>query len=147
MGISTRTSMGATGRGFAQGLSAFWWVGAAALGSFLLAFVIGPRIYRVAKAHNLLTVGDYLEMRYDSKVRLFLGATLVLFEKFEPAHFLAEVSRLKLTHVFMVPAMINMLRQASIATGVALFVVIIGTPARHTLSLDDALARKPPLAR
>lgn len=40
---------------------------------------------------------------------LFLGATLVLFEKFEPAHFLAEVSRLKLTHVFMVPAMINML--------------------------------------
>ncbi|CAG2142321.1 Long-chain-fatty-acid--CoA ligase [Cupriavidus yeoncheonensis] len=40
---------------------------------------------------------------------LFLGATLVLFEKFEPAHFLAEVPRLRLTHVFMVPAMINML--------------------------------------
>ncbi|MGO4314275.1 AMP-binding protein, partial [Pseudomonas sp. KB_15] len=40
---------------------------------------------------------------------LFLGATLVLFEKFEPAHFLAEVARLQLTHVFMVPAMINML--------------------------------------
>ncbi|MCA3188837.1 MULTISPECIES: AMP-binding protein [unclassified Cupriavidus] len=40
---------------------------------------------------------------------LFLGATLVLFEKFEPAGFLADVARLKLTHVFMVPAMINML--------------------------------------
>jgi len=40
---------------------------------------------------------------------LFLGATLVLFEKFDPAQFLADVSRLKLTHVFMVPAMINML--------------------------------------
>ncbi|AVA34267.1 acyl-CoA synthetase (AMP-forming)/AMP-acid ligase II [Cupriavidus metallidurans] len=40
---------------------------------------------------------------------LFLGATLVLFEKFEPAHFLAEVPRLNLTHVFMVPAMINLL--------------------------------------
>ncbi|SOZ66307.1 putative acyl-CoA synthetase; AMP-dependent synthetase and ligase [Cupriavidus taiwanensis] len=40
---------------------------------------------------------------------LYVGATLVLFEKFEPAHFLAEVARLRITHVFMVPAMINML--------------------------------------
>jgi len=40
---------------------------------------------------------------------LYTGATLVLFDKFEPAHFLAEVARLRLTHVFMVPAMINML--------------------------------------
>ena len=41
--IGAGSTVGATGRGFAQGLSAFWWVGAAALGSFLLAFVIGPR--------------------------------------------------------------------------------------------------------
>ncbi|RZT36335.1 acyl-CoA synthetase [Cupriavidus agavae] len=40
---------------------------------------------------------------------LFLGATLVLFEKFDTARFLADVARLRLTHVFMVPAMINML--------------------------------------
>ncbi|ODV44276.1 AMP-dependent synthetase [Cupriavidus sp. UYMMa02A] len=40
---------------------------------------------------------------------LYSGATLVLFDKFEPAHFLAEVARLRITHVFMVPAMINML--------------------------------------
>ncbi|WP_420998289.1 AMP-binding protein [Cupriavidus sp. 30B13] len=40
---------------------------------------------------------------------LYGGATLVLFDKFEPAHFLAEVARLRITHVFMVPAMINML--------------------------------------
>ncbi|KJK25910.1 AMP-dependent synthetase [Burkholderiaceae bacterium 16] len=40
---------------------------------------------------------------------LYTGATLVLFDKFEPAHFLAEVARLRITHVFMVPAMINML--------------------------------------
>ncbi|AZG15877.1 AMP-binding protein [Cupriavidus pauculus] len=40
---------------------------------------------------------------------LFLGATLVLFEKFDTAQFLADVPRLQLTHVFMVPAMINML--------------------------------------
>ncbi|GAB7543921.1 AMP-binding protein [Cupriavidus sp. 8B] len=40
---------------------------------------------------------------------LYTGATLVLFDKFEPAHFLAEVARQRITHVFMVPAMINML--------------------------------------
>lgn len=40
---------------------------------------------------------------------LYCGATLVLFETFEPAHFFAEVERLRITHVFMVPAMINML--------------------------------------
>lgn len=76
--IGAGSTVGATGRGFAQGLSAFWWVGSAAIGSFVLAFVIGPRIYRVAQAHNLLTVGDYLEMRYDRRVRLCLGATLWL---------------------------------------------------------------------
>lgn len=40
---------------------------------------------------------------------LFCGATLVLFDAFNPAHFLAEVARLRITHAFMVPAMINML--------------------------------------
>jgi len=40
---------------------------------------------------------------------LYCGATLVLFDKFEPAHFLAEVARLRITHAFMVPAMIHML--------------------------------------
>ncbi|AOY94366.1 AMP-dependent synthetase [Cupriavidus sp. USMAA2-4] len=40
---------------------------------------------------------------------LYCGATLVLFDRFEPAHFLAEVARLRITHVFMVPAMIHML--------------------------------------
>ncbi|UEP25808.1 class I adenylate-forming enzyme family protein [Burkholderia ambifaria] len=39
---------------------------------------------------------------------LFCGATLVLFDTFDPAHFLAEVTRLRITHTFMVPAMINM---------------------------------------
>lgn len=76
--IGAGSTVGATGRGFTQGLSAFWWVGSAGLGSLILAFFIGPRIYRIAREYNLLTVGDYLERRYDSKVRLFLGATLWL---------------------------------------------------------------------
>lgn len=40
---------------------------------------------------------------------LYCGATLVLFDTFEPARFLDEVARLRITHAFMVPAMINML--------------------------------------
>lgn len=48
---------------------------------------------------------------------LYCGATLVLFDKFEPAHFLAEIARLRITHVFMVPTMINMvLAEPSLAT-------------------------------
>ncbi len=40
---------------------------------------------------------------------LYCGATLVLFDTFEPAQFLAQAQRLRITHAFMVPAMINML--------------------------------------
>jgi len=40
---------------------------------------------------------------------LYCGATLVLFDAFEPAPFLADLERQRVTHVFMVPAMINML--------------------------------------
>lgn len=74
--IGAGSTVGATGRGFTQGLSAIWWVGSAGLGSLVLAFFIGPRIYRIAREHNLLTVGDYLERRYSRGVRLFLGVTL-----------------------------------------------------------------------
>ncbi len=76
--IGAGSTVGATGRGFTQGLSAVWWVGSAGLGSLVLAFFVGPRIYRLAREHNLLTVGDYLEMRYSRGVRLFLGVTLWL---------------------------------------------------------------------
>ncbi|WP_434666062.1 AMP-binding protein [Paraburkholderia sp. A3BS-1L] len=39
---------------------------------------------------------------------LFCGATLVLFDAFEPARFIDDIARLHITHAFMVPAMINM---------------------------------------
>ncbi|AKJ68424.1 AMP-dependent synthetase [Pandoraea thiooxydans] len=42
---------------------------------------------------------------------LFCGATLVLFDRFEPAHFLSELQRLRITHTFLVPTMVNMLLQ------------------------------------
>lgn len=74
--IGAGSTVGATGLGYQYGLSAWWWVGSAGIGSLLLAFFIGPRIYRLACAHNFYTVGDYLERRYDRRVRLLFAAVL-----------------------------------------------------------------------
>jgi SSS family solute:Na+ symporter len=74
--IGAGSTVGATGLGFRDGLSAWWWVGSAGLGSLILAFAVGPRIWRVAKTHNLMTVGDYLEHRYDRRVRSLVAALL-----------------------------------------------------------------------
>ena len=67
--IGAGTTVGATGLAYQQGLSAWWWNGAAGLGSLFLAFWIGPRIWRLAKEHNFYTAGDYLEFRYGPSVR------------------------------------------------------------------------------
>jgi SSS family solute:Na+ symporter len=44
-------------------------VGSAGLGSFVFAFAVAPRLWRVAKAHDFYTTGDYLEFRYGTTVR------------------------------------------------------------------------------
>src|SRR5689334_5181553 len=67
--IGAGSTVGATSRGYTTGLSAFWWVGSAAIGSVVLAFGIGPRIRRIAASEGLRTVGDYLEFRYARSVR------------------------------------------------------------------------------
>ena len=67
--IGAGATIGATGRGYFDGISAWWWNGSSAIGSVFLAFFIGPRIWRVAKAHNLFTTGDFLELRYSALVR------------------------------------------------------------------------------
>jgi len=67
--IGAGSTVGAAGLGYRDGFSAWWWVGSAGIGSVILAFTVGPRIWRLAKQHNLYTVGDYLEFRYDRKVR------------------------------------------------------------------------------
>jgi SSS family solute:Na+ symporter len=67
--IGAGSTVGAAGLGYRDGISAWWWVGSAGIGSLILALAVGPKIYSVAKAHNLLTVGDYLEHRYNRNVR------------------------------------------------------------------------------
>src|SRR5215472_8346601 len=74
--IGAGSTVGATSLGYSYGVSAWWWVGSAAIGSLVLAMWIGPAIRREAEAHKLRTVGDYLEHRYNRRVRT-LGAAIL----------------------------------------------------------------------
>ena len=61
--------MGAAGIGYEFGLSAWWWVGSAGIGSLILANTVGPKIWKLAKRHDLQTMGDFLDLRYNAAVR------------------------------------------------------------------------------
>ena len=67
--IGAGSTVGATAVGYSDGLSAWWRNGSAGIGSLLLALWIGPRIWREAKAHGDLTVGDFLERHYGRGMR------------------------------------------------------------------------------
>ena len=82
--IGAGSTVGAAALGFSIGLSAWWWVGSAGIGSLVLAFTVAPRIRDYAARNNYLTVGDFLEDRYDRRVRgiisiiLWLGGLAIL---------------------------------------------------------------------
>ena len=76
--IGAGSTVGAAGLGYRDGLAAWWWVGAAAIGSLIQAFWIGPRMRRVAQQHGLKTVGDYLELRFGASVRVVVAGLLWL---------------------------------------------------------------------
>jgi solute:Na+ symporter, SSS family len=82
--IGAGSTVGAAGYGYRDGLSAWWWVGSAAIGSVVLALWVGPRIRRIAAQHDLQTVGDFLEWRFDPRVRaaatslLWVGTLMIL---------------------------------------------------------------------
>ncbi len=82
--IGAGSTVGAAGLGYRDGLSAWWWVGSAGIGSLILAYTVGPKIWRIARDNNLFTVGDYLEFRYDRRVRglvallLWVGSLAIL---------------------------------------------------------------------
>jgi SSS family solute:Na+ symporter len=67
--IGAGTTVGAAGVSFRDGVSGWWWNGAAAMGTLVLALWIGPRLWRAATKYNLYTAGDYLELRYGPSVR------------------------------------------------------------------------------
>ncbi len=74
--IGAGSTVGATGLGYRFGMSAWWWVGSASIGTFLLSQFLGPRIWRIAKEHGLATLQDFLEFRYNKTVK---GIIAVLF--------------------------------------------------------------------
>ncbi|MXX56658.1 MAG: sodium:solute symporter family protein [Gemmatimonadetes bacterium] len=76
--IGAGSTVGAAGLGYENGLAAWWWVGSAGVGTLALAVWLGPRIWRVARDHSLLTVGDYLEHRYGASVRATIAVLLWL---------------------------------------------------------------------
>jgi SSS family solute:Na+ symporter len=90
--IGAGSTVGATGLGYRDGLAAIWWVLSAGIGSLILAFWIGPAIRRVAAAHDLRTVGDYLEFRYGVAVRTVIAALLWIGSVFILAGQLIAVS-------------------------------------------------------
>ncbi|MDH3731942.1 MAG: sodium:solute symporter family protein [Gemmatimonadota bacterium] len=76
--IGAGSTVGAAGLGYRDGLSAWWWVGSAGIGTIVLALWVGPRIWRVASDNGLLTVGDFLEHRYGRGVRAMIAILLWL---------------------------------------------------------------------
>jgi SSS family solute:Na+ symporter len=74
--IGAGSTVGATGLGYRDGLAAWWWVGSAAIGSAVLAFTVGPRLWRIARDQDLRTVGDFLERRYGRPVRAAITVLL-----------------------------------------------------------------------
>jgi len=76
--IGAGSTVGATAVGYSDGLSAWWRNGSAGIGSLLLAVWIGPRIWREARAHGDLTVGDFLERHYGRAMRGLVAALIWL---------------------------------------------------------------------
>jgi SSS family solute:Na+ symporter len=74
--IGAGSTVNATALGYRNGLAASWWVGSAALGSFVLAWWIGPAMRRLAARHDFRTVGDFLELRYSRSVRAAIAVLL-----------------------------------------------------------------------
>ena len=74
--IGAGSTVGAAALGYRDGLSAWWWVGSAGIGSIVLAFWVGPKIRRLSASYGLHTVGDFLEYRYGPSVRATISMLL-----------------------------------------------------------------------
>lgn len=67
--IGAGSTVGAASIGYRLGLGAWWWNASAGIGSILLAFWAGPRLWKLASDRGFLTFGDFLEWRYGRMMR------------------------------------------------------------------------------
>jgi SSS family solute:Na+ symporter len=164
--IGSAATVGATSLAYQFGAAAWWWTGSAGIGSLLLAFVVGPRIWRTAKQHNLLTVGDFLEFHYDTRVRnlaalvIWLGGYVILCAQINGAGaVLAAAGHISVTSGCTVAALVMAayfvsggLRSAASVNVVQLLVKLVGfaiaTPVALAAvgGLEQAVASHPAAA-
>jgi SSS family solute:Na+ symporter len=76
--IGAASTVGVAGKAYQEGISAWWWVGSAGIGSMLFAFTVAPALWRLAKTHQFYTTGDYLEFRYGVGIRTVLSIVICL---------------------------------------------------------------------
>ena len=82
--IGAGSTVGATGLAYTDGWAAWWWNGSAGIGSLVLAFWIGPRVWREAEARGYLSVGDFFDFHFGKGVRslaalmIWLGSFVIL---------------------------------------------------------------------
>jgi len=55
--IGAASTVGVAGKAYQEGISAWWWVGSAGIGSLLFALTVAPALWRLAKAHQFYTTG------------------------------------------------------------------------------------------
>jgi SSS family solute:Na+ symporter len=96
--IGAGSTVGAAGHAYTDGFASWWWNGSAGVGSLILAFWVGPRIWREPKRLDLLTVGDFLDHHFGPAVRvlaaalIWLGSFAVLGAQIKGAAEVLEVS-------------------------------------------------------
>jgi solute:Na+ symporter, SSS family len=76
--IGAGATVNAASLAYRDGISAWFWNASAGIGSLIFAFSVGPRMWRESVQHGDLTVGDFLERRYNRTLR-GLVAVLIWF--------------------------------------------------------------------
>jgi len=82
--IGAGSTVGIAGLAYKNGISAAWWMIMSGLGSIILAYFVGPKIWELSTKYNLMTCGDFLDKRYSKQFKgvfstmMFIG-TLALF--------------------------------------------------------------------
>lgn len=138
--IGAGSTVGVAGIAYRSGISAWWWIGASAIGSLFLAYWVGPRIWRISKQYNLYTLGDYLDIRYAQALRVAISTmmtvgTLALFsgQLLGIAWILNVVAGIERLHGTLLGAVVVVvyfgaggLRSAAIVNILELIVIILG---------------------
>jgi len=71
--IGAGSTVGAASLAYRDGVSAWWWNASAGIGCLILAFSVGPCMWRESITHGDLTVGDFLERRYGRDLRVMVA--------------------------------------------------------------------------